>query len=107
MKTIAGKQVRRERRAKSLDDDSGKPLCQSLGRCLQCGASPTENRAQGPWQARKQGQRSNARNHNRRVADARSRGRDQGGKSAGEGRRRTISDNVVDAEGDNDEVCRL
>src|SRR5262249_3594824 len=71
MKASPGKQAGPEGRGKSLDDDAGEPFCQSLGRCLQRSTAPTENRAQGPWQARKKDKRSHTRNDNRRVAGAR------------------------------------
>src|SRR5262249_39582115 len=52
-KTIAGKEIGHEQCGKPLDDETGQLVGESLGRCLQRRASPSEDSAQRRRKARK------------------------------------------------------
>ena len=72
VESIGSEQVRRQR-FNSLDDKTRQPSCQPLGRRLQCGRPPAEDRSQRPRQRRERDNRGYARNDGRGLPHAISR----------------------------------
>jgi len=92
---------------KSLDNQTGQPCAELLGRGLQRGAAPTENCPQRQWQAREKRERRHSPDHHSSFADLTAHSLHERGKIVGKARRRTIGHRVIHAESHNDQIGRL